>query len=187
MEVPKTFTRTDVIRALTKDESVKIVETESVELPAEYDYSGFESVYPNQTPHIKLELEETVQACKDFLSGVVITDDFTDHSKRREWRHEMFAKYGSAFEKFYGQNKLRLNNISGLQLWFSTIGKAMDIFKVTSERGEAVKKLAAQFPELKEYDDSLSLDERLAFVKRVDETCKSFLELMSKPLPPELR
>ncbi len=185
MEAPKSFTRADVIRALNKDDTITIVETQSVEIPTEYDYSGFESVYPKQTPHVRRELEETVQACRDYLSGVVITDEFTDHTKRREWRHEMFAKYGKAFVQFYGQNKLRLNNMSGLQSWFSVIGKAMDIFKVTSERAEKVKQLAARFPDLTEYDDSLSLDAKLEFVERVDRICTEFLELMSTPHPSE--
>ena len=178
MEIPKNFSESDVLRALRANPEINILEQQAFEIQATLDYGGLESEYPNQTPHVQQEVEETAQACIEFLSGVVITDAFTEHTQRREWRHQMFGKYGSPFVRLYGKNKLRLNNIASLQLWFTTIGKALTIFKVRSEKAEALKAIVAQFPDLHEYDDSLPLEKKLLLVKKVDAVCVAFLALL---------
>jgi len=178
-QAPKQYSEADMLKALEK-EGVTIVRQPKPESVVDIDYSGFESEYPKQTPHIHREIKLVAEMCEKFLSGAIITDAFDgDHLKRREWRHMMYQKYGDAFDSLYSTNKLRINNIGGLQSWFETIGKALKIFKVHSEKSEAIQVLAKKFPSLEHYDEN-TVEQKLDLIHKMDTICKEFLELVAK-------
>ena len=184
MESPKTYSEADVMRVLkaTSGNNIQVIEQSHVEIPTEIDISGFESaVYPKQSASVIRRVEDAVRACKDFLTGVVVTDTFSDHLQRRDWRAGMNEKYGAVFSKVYGSNKLRLNNLASVHLTLTNLAQGVDLFKINDrEKAAAVKEIVGKFPDLAGYDDELSVEEKLAFIARVDDVCKGFLELVSK-------
>ncbi len=173
------ITKPEMLRILKNVPGFTLVEQVPYE-KREIDLSGFECEHPNQARMVRRELEEATTACEEFLSGIILTDSFKNHIERRIWRRSMADYFGGAFVDLYRSNKLRVNTLCWVDITFQTIGQGLRIYKVSSDRAAAIRQLVANMPSLRQYEDSLAINQKLGFVAEYDKVCRSFLDIVAK-------
>ena len=175
----KNYTPEQILKAM-EEEGVTVLKAPQEYHPVTLNYDGLESEYPNRSQMIAERAKEAADACGKFLAGGLFTDSFANHSQRRQWRHEMYEKYGDAFANLYAHNQLRLNSIVPVHLAFiMAFAKSLDVYKVHSPKADAIRSIAADFPDMAQYDDENSAEDKLAYVRKVEDVCKQFLEIMA--------
>ncbi len=176
---PKTYSTKEILAAI-EAEGFEIKKQPS-EIPFQkIDYSGLESDPLKFTKMVHGRADTFSKTAKAYLTGIIVTDSFGEnHSKRREWRLVMKEKYGNEFIDLYLTNKLRINMISWVKGDLHSLASGLNIFKVHSPKADAIRKLAAEFPDISHYDE-MNTEEKLEVTEKIDAICQSFLDLISQ-------
>lgn len=86
-------------------------------LPPKHDVTelqqSLDELRPHATNKFTQKSVESIQMLIDSLQTPMIVDTFTDHLKRRDWRHAL-AKQDPELGKLYEKNKLRKNRLTSV-------------------------------------------------------------------------
>jgi hypothetical protein len=183
---PRPISTEDIWKMLRADKNFEIIDRSTAEVPqVDIDYSAFETG-GGFDAEARQVLEELVEKCKLFLRRPIIKDTFEVHTKRREWRMSMSAKYGDAFNAISESNALRINNLIGI----GSLVYSLSVFlrprkrhgtsaDTASEKIKEYTLLAPTFPNFEDYDDHTT-EEKVKLVQEVDDFCRAFLKIVSK-------
>lgn len=116
-------------------------------------------------------LERAYFECMSFLEAPKMRDSFTDHEERRKWRSSLEPE----LDRFYNQNKLRLNVVSSLVGKLNLVTEWLRIEKPSGKKAENLNQIIALIPqEIYEWSD-LSVDQKDEVLEQLDSICIQFL------------
>jgi hypothetical protein len=134
-----------------------------------------EAVQKDVQDSIKSFLDSAV----NYLNCNTIVDDFSDHTKRREWRHTMFLKNPDLYE-VYSKNRLSLNSISTLLTYFQAYILPLCQGKLNNPTLEKhLIELVSRISEMiygKDYDD-YNIEQKLSITEDIAEACRTTINL----------
>jgi len=115
---------------------------------------------------------------KKDLSAPYVVVYAANHGERRDWSDHVLRDYGIEAYKQFDYNSLRMNNISQIVEILSGvshiyIGKSKDVL------GLLVKEVTTD-PGIRIYD-SMSIDERITFVRCQKQKAYAVMEFLAKP------
>jgi len=97
---------------------------------AELNWDNFQ---PQITETEREELNFCFQKLVQYLDSPIITDNFTDHSTRRDWEDENLNKVSPEAENYYEHNRLGLN-------FASSLNKIINILNLEFENNKFVNR-----------------------------------------------
>lgn len=98
------------MKNILKEEGVVFHPQRSFQTPAVDEQRLIELVGSEAASHSQLDLELLYQ----YLEGSAVSDRFSDHDERRQWREKMFLEYGEVFNEVYKNNNQFRTNMIGL-------------------------------------------------------------------------
>lgn len=170
---------------LLREKGLKIESTGEQWPDVPVSRKGFEALPDEQFKFV----EGLAEMFRDYLSQWVAIEPagapvFANHQERRAWRHDMEAKHGIEFNRFWDRNKLKLNNTAAMRSYFEALVMFLDMHNVHTQEAELVRALWQKFPPVdQEAYQTMSDDERMRLITRVDEVARAFLTLVTRTEP----
>jgi hypothetical protein len=161
---------------------------------------GFKIIFPDKTTkekelldnflklpdQFKSKIKRAAKYLIYFLNSHIILDNFDkDHNKRREWRNEMYTKYGKIFDEIEKNDQLRGSVIGGLTGAIHLLSSNLNLLikRGLLENNIGFQKINILNQELDiifstSYSE-MEIEEKLKINKRLKEIAREILDLIT--------
>jgi|CXWL01.1.fsa_nt_gi 2,3-bisphosphoglycerate-independent phosphoglycerate mutase len=163
----------------------------------EPDFSTLKSTRESDVQEIQRGVIGLATLCKRYLRRPMTTDTLPNHMVRRGWFGKSLGGIMSRYISYHQANKLRYNNIAGLQ---EKIGYLRLLLTSRTGHPELDKKIAAgkhkrvvewgkkedlvaafdSFPDMDDYGELNDTDQKLERIAQIDAFCERIIRLFSK-------
>ena len=128
---------------------------------------------------VQVYITSMAESCRMYLSWPTLVDKFQTHDERRDWRNRMTKEWGLGFNSKYEQNKLK-SPAGNMVAYFDGLIQLLDDAKAKGPLAEGIRAIRKELPYTAGYNDEMSLENKLQFIKKVDAAMYRFLNLVSQ-------